>query len=141
VVGGSNPSGRAIKSNVRSRRSVRQRRGLGWSSDVFTAARWDANISYSLLDATFRENLTLASNSPAAGADGNIFVHSGDRLPLTPRSRLTLGIDYAPFDQTCYTFGSFAGLAGLPPNFNLSDPRAYSPGPPRTYFGGIRLSF
>jgi outer membrane receptor protein involved in Fe transport len=50
------------------------------------------------------------------------------------------GIDNA-FDKTYYTFGTFAQLDGLPPNFALSNPRTYSPSPPRTYFGGIRLSF
>jgi outer membrane receptor protein involved in Fe transport len=50
------------------------------------------------------------------------------------------GVDNA-FDKTYYTFGTFAQLGGLPPNFNLSNPRTCSPSPTRTYFGGIRLSF
>jgi iron complex outermembrane recepter protein len=163
----------------------------------FSSEHWDADISYAMVDATFREDLTLASNSPSADADGNIHVHSGNRIPLTPRSRVTAGFDYSPtrqwkigadvrytgsaylsgdesnqepqlpsytvvnfhgscqvskslqvfagidnaFDKTYYTFGAFAQLNGLPPNFNLSNPRTYSPSPPRTYFGGIRLSF
>lgn len=51
-------------------------------------------VNYSFLDATFRDALTLSSNSPAANADGLIFVHPGDRLPMNPRSRVTLSADY-----------------------------------------------
>ena len=40
--------------------------------------KFTANLNYSFLDATFLENLTLSSNSPAADANGNIFVHPGD---------------------------------------------------------------
>jgi iron complex outermembrane recepter protein len=164
---------------------------------TLTARQWQGSLSYTLLDATFRENLTLASNSPAANADGNIFVHPGDRIPLTPRHRVTLGLDYSPLrqwklggdlrytssqflandeanqepplpgftvvnlhssytlsnalqlfagvdnalDRTYYTYGTFSALAGLPPNFHLTNPRTYSRSPPRTYFAGIRVSF
>lgn len=164
---------------------------------TLTTRRWQGNFSYTLLDATFRESLTLASNSPAANADGNILVHPGDRIPLNPRHRVTLGLDYSPlrqwkigadlrytssqflandesnrepplpgftvvnfhssytlsnalqlfagvdnaFDRTYYTYGTFSALAGLPPNLRLTNPRTYSPSPPRTYFAGIRLSF
>jgi iron complex outermembrane receptor protein len=164
---------------------------------TFTAGQWEGNFSYTLLDATFRENLTLSSNSPDADDNGNIQVTPGDRIPLTPRSRLTLGVDYSPikqwkiggdlrytssqfllgdesnqeaplpgftvvnfhssyafsntlqlfagvdnaFDKTYYTFATFTELDGLPPNFNLTNPRTYSPSPPRTYFAGVRLSF
>jgi iron complex outermembrane receptor protein len=167
------------------------------SGITFTAGRWAGNFSYTLLDATFRENLTLSSNSPAADNDGNIQVHPGNRIPLTPRNRVTLGLDYSAtrqwkiggdlrytssqflggdesnqepplpsftvvnfhssyafsnavqlfagvdnaFDKTYATFGTFTALGGLPPNFNLTNPRTYSPSPPRTYFAGIRLSF
>ena len=163
----------------------------------FAAGRWQGNFSYTLLDATFRENLTLSSNSPDADDDGNIQVHPGNRIPLTPRNRLTLGLDYSPirkwkiggdlrytssqflsgdesnqepplpgftvvnfhssyaftnalqlfagvdnaFDKTYSTFATFTNPGGLPPNFNLTNPRTYSPSPPRTYFAGIRLSF
>ncbi|MDB6088698.1 MAG: hypothetical protein JWN85_1482 [Gammaproteobacteria bacterium] len=164
---------------------------------TFASRRWVADINYSLVDATFRDSLTLTSNSPAADAYGNIHVHSGNRIALTPRNRLTVGVDYTPvrqwkigadvrysssvylsgdqsnqepqlpsftvvsfhssyqvstalqvfggvnnaFDKTYSTFGSFTDFAGLPPNLNLSNPRSYSPSPPRTYFGGVRLSF
>ena len=40
--------------------------------------KWTVNLNYSFLSATFLENLTLSSNSPAADANGDIFVHPGD---------------------------------------------------------------
>jgi iron complex outermembrane recepter protein len=59
--------------------------------------KWDklsANLNYSYLSATFLDNLTLSSNSPAADANGNIFVHPGDTIPLMPRHRVVLGLEY-----------------------------------------------
>ena len=63
--------------------------GLAWRWE-----KWFISMNYSLLDATFRENLTLSSNSPAADPNGNIFVHSGDRLPLSPTHRFVLNAEY-----------------------------------------------
>jgi iron complex outermembrane receptor protein len=62
------------------------------------AYRWDkwlVQASYTYLDAIFLDNLTLSSNSPAANANGDIFVHPGDRIPLLPAHRFTLGVEYA----------------------------------------------
>jgi len=159
--------------------------------------RWQANFSYTLLDATFRQDATLSSNSPAVDPNGNIHVTPGDHIPMTPRHRVTMGLDYSAtrqwkiggdlrytsaqflvgdasnqetplpgftvvnfhtsyalyetlqlfggvnnaLDRRYYTYGAFASLAGLPPNYNLTDPRTYSPSPPRTWFAGVRLSF
>ncbi len=51
--------------------------------------------NYAYVDATFLDNLTLPSpNNPFADANGNIFVHPGDRLPSIPPHRLKLGFDY-----------------------------------------------
>jgi iron complex outermembrane receptor protein len=155
------------------------------------------SLAYSLLDATFRDALTLSSNSPAANADGLIFVRPGDTLPLMPRNRVTLTGEYAVtpawkvgadfrvqsgmflagdqsnqesklpgystvdlhssykvadrfelfgevenlFDRRYYTYGAFTELDGLPPNFNLTNPRTYSPAPGRVFYGGVRASF
>jgi iron complex outermembrane receptor protein len=161
-----------------------------------TVPRWQFDLSFALIQATFRESLTLSSNSPAADANGEIEVQPGDTLPLTPEHRLTLSASYSPtprwqfgadarytssqylsgddsnqeaplpgytvvdlhasvqvahalqlfvgidnlFDKTYYTYGAFTALDGLPPNVALTDPRTYSPSPPRTYFGGFRLT-
>lgn len=63
--------------------------GLSWRHDP-----WRASLGYSRIEATFRQGLRLASNSPAADAGGNIFVPPGVTLPLNPRDRLTAGLDY-----------------------------------------------
>ncbi|MDR3416261.1 MAG: TonB-dependent receptor [Nevskia sp.] len=71
-----------------------RRQGLE-SGLSYRSAHWQLNAGYSRLDATFRERLTLASNSPAADAQGNIVVQSGDRIPLTPRNRATFQAEYS----------------------------------------------
>ncbi|HEY1838271.1 MAG TPA: TonB-dependent receptor [Rhizomicrobium sp.] len=60
----------------------------------YTEAHWHLGLSYSYLDATFRNDLTLSSDSPAANKDDNIFVHPGDTLPLMPKNRVTLTGEY-----------------------------------------------
>ncbi len=53
--------------------------------------------------------------------------------------QLFAGIDNL-LDRTYYTYGTFTQLDGLPPNFNLTNPRTYSPSPPRTYFLGVKVT-
>lgn len=159
--------------------------------------RWHLGLAYSYLDATFRNALTLSSDSPAANGDGNIFVKPGDTLPLMPRNRVTLTGEYLVtnawrvgtdlrvqsgsylagdqsnqepklpgyttvdlhssysisqnwelfgevenlFDKRYYTYGAFTELDGLPPNFNLTNPRTYSPAIGRVFYGGVRVKF
>jgi iron complex outermembrane receptor protein len=61
--------------------------------------KWTVNLNYSYLDAIFLDNLTLSSNSPAANANGHIFVHPGDTLPLMPKNRVVLDIEYQATPQ------------------------------------------
>ncbi|MGH7062777.1 MAG: TonB-dependent receptor [Stellaceae bacterium] len=68
--------------------------------------KWTANLNYSLLDASFLEPLTLSSNSPAADANGDIFVKPGDTLPLMPRNRVVLDVNYQATPQ--WTIGADA---------------------------------
>jgi iron complex outermembrane receptor protein len=51
--------------------------------------------SYAYLDATFRNAVTLGSNSPSADANGNIYVVPGDQIPMIPRHRIKVGADWA----------------------------------------------
>jgi len=75
-----------------------RRQGLE-TSLAYHSAKWDLNANYSLVDATFRNDLTLASNSPAADADGNIEVQPGNHVPLTPKHRITLQAEYSMTSQ------------------------------------------
>jgi iron complex outermembrane receptor protein len=177
-------------SNVGTTRRQGLEFGFGWQRGP-----WDLDLSYSRVDATFREALALTSNSPAADANGNIQVRRGDHLPLTPVDRLSLQFEYSIrrrwavgadaryagpqylvgdesnqeprlpasvvfdlhstlhlgatlrlfarvenlLDRTNYAYGTFTNLHGLPPNFQLTDNRAFSPAPGRTFYLGVQL--
>jgi len=70
------------------------------ASATYQADRWNVFATYSLVDATFRNTLTLVSaNNPFADADGNITVQPGDHLPRVPRHRFKFGAEYAVFDN------------------------------------------
>jgi outer membrane receptor protein involved in Fe transport len=58
---------------------------------------------------------------------------------LTSRLRLFGEIQNLQ-DRRYFTYGAFTGLDGLPPNFNLSNPRTFSPAPGRLFYGGVTLS-
>ena len=50
--------------------------------------------TYAYIDATFRNYLTLGSNSPAADANGYIYVKPGDQIPLIPNQQVKVSLDY-----------------------------------------------
>ncbi len=50
--------------------------------------------SYSYINATYLNALTLGSNSPYADANGNIYVSPGDTIPMVPHHRIKLLADY-----------------------------------------------
>ncbi len=83
--------GRGYYTNVPSTR--RQGIELGAQYDW---GPWQAFLNYSFVDATYRFNGVLASpNSPSADDDGNIAVHTGNRIPGIPRHQIKAGLDYA----------------------------------------------
>jgi len=61
------------------------------------------SIDYTYLDATFREDFTVASQNHPEAVDGEIEVESGDRLPLIPEQLLKAGLRIAVTDAL--TFG------------------------------------
>jgi iron complex outermembrane recepter protein len=72
--------------------------------------KWTVNLNYSYLNATFLNNETLSSNSPAANANGFIFVHPGDHLPLMPNNRVVLDVEYQATPQ--WSIGADAKFVG-----------------------------
>ncbi len=52
------------------------------------------SATYAYIDATFRNYLTLGSNSPSANANGDILVVPGDQIPLIPHSRAKISLDW-----------------------------------------------
>jgi iron complex outermembrane receptor protein len=75
----------------------------------FTDPRWTAWINYSYVNATFQSGFIASSpNNPAAGANGNIVVRPGDRLPGIPAQQLKIGVQYKVADK--WTVGA-VGIA------------------------------
>jgi iron complex outermembrane receptor protein len=61
----------------------------------YRAGRWNLYASYTSVEATFRDYLTLSSpNNPFADANSNIFVVPGDHLAGIPDYRFKTGADY-----------------------------------------------
>jgi iron complex outermembrane receptor protein len=70
------------------------------ASATYQSDRWNVFGTYSLVDATFRNTLTIVSaNNPFADEDGLITVQPGDHLPRVPRHRFKFGAEYAVFDN------------------------------------------
>jgi iron complex outermembrane receptor protein len=116
-------------------------------------ARWSIAAGYSRLDATFRDAEILSSNSPAADADGLIYVSAGDRLPLNPANRLVLSADFAVTsawrigaDLRLQSGAYFAGDASnqeakLPGSATVNLRTSYRVTPNITAFGEIQNLF
>ena len=65
----------------------------------YTWDRLTFNANYAYVDATFLSNITIPSpNNPFANANGAIYVHPGDHLPVIPPQRLKVGFDYGLTD-------------------------------------------
>ena len=76
-----------------------RRQGLElWMRGSHGRLNWDA--SYTLLDATFQDRLTLSSPPHPNALDGEIEVEPGDFLPGVPRRQFRAGVDLAVGDRT-----------------------------------------
>jgi outer membrane receptor protein involved in Fe transport len=80
------------------------------ASLTYNWQKWTVNLNYSYLAATFLNSLTLSSNSPSADENGNIFVQPGDTLPLMPRNRVVLDVEYQATPY--WTIGADAKFVG-----------------------------
>ncbi len=70
------------------------RRGIEASLN-YKLDRWNVYANYTLVDATFRDPLTLSSpNNPFADDNGNISVVPGDHLTGVPDFRFKAGAEY-----------------------------------------------
>jgi iron complex outermembrane receptor protein len=119
--------GRAFFANVGQTR----REGVDLGLQLKTA-RWLAYLAYSYIAATYQSGFVEASgNNPAADANGDITIRSGDRLPGIPANQLKLGATYRVTDKWtlgaaaiaasgAYLFGDEANLTSpLPGYFTL----------------------
>lgn len=66
-----------------------------------TTPGWCAWISYSYVNATFQSSFFVEAsvNSPAANANGNIFIQPGNRLPGIPADMIRFGAEYTTTPQ------------------------------------------
>lgn len=88
-------AGRGYYANVPGTR----RRGIDLSID-YQAATWSAYASYSYVRAEYRfDGLLASSNNPAADANGDIAITSGDRLGGIPPQRFKVGGDWRVADR------------------------------------------
>jgi iron complex outermembrane receptor protein len=74
-----------------------RRQGIEASANYRTE-RWTVFATYSLVDATFQNTLTLQSPFNPFAVAGLITVMPGDRLPGVPRHRFKAGVDYTVQD-------------------------------------------
>ncbi|WP_428542078.1 TonB-dependent receptor [Rhodopila sp.] len=116
--------------------NIGQTRRQGVDASVqYKAPRWSAYLAYTYTDATFRDGFVeAAGNNPAADADGNITIATGNRLPGVPAHQGKLGSTYRVTDRWTvgaaaiaqsgtYLFGDEANLTAKLPAFvtlNLS---------------------
>lgn len=182
-------------------RNVGRTRRQGIEAELQVEAKsWSARASYVLTDATFRTGFVEDSpQNPAADANGEIAIVTGDRIPGIPRHRLKAGVTRrfgkwawltvegqvssgrwllgdeanltAPtagywlanasagvrpakgielfaeidnlFDRKYATFGGFTETAAVAfaEAPGIANPRALSPGTPRTWLIGARARF
>lgn len=90
-----------------------RRQGFEVESRARLARQWGANLSYAYTEATFRDDLQLATArlTPGCAATPCIQpVKAGNDLPLVPRHRINAGIDYdvTPW-LTLWLSGAFVG--------------------------------
>jgi iron complex outermembrane receptor protein len=74
-----------------------RRQGIEASAN-YSSGPWTVFATYSLVDATFRNTLTLDSPNNPLADNGEITVRPGNHLPGVPRHRFKAGVDYAVQD-------------------------------------------
>jgi iron complex outermembrane recepter protein len=75
-----------------------RRQGIEASAN-YSRDRWTVFATYSLVDATFRNTLTLDSPNNPLADNGEITVRPGNHLPGVPRHRFKAGVDYSVWDD------------------------------------------
>jgi len=120
----STTQGRAYFANI----GQTQRRGVDVHIQL-TTQRWLAYAAYSYIEAHFKTSFVEGSgDNPAADADGNITVQSGDSLPGIPAHQFKAGAYYKVSEQWsvgltgvaasgAYLFGDEANLTPKLPGY------------------------
>ena len=94
-----------------------RRQGAELSARALLDRRWEVRLGYTYTEATFRDNVILTSPRITAGCVAppcQQFVRIGGDIPLIPRQRLNLGIDYHALPWlTLWTSGTWVGSQRL----------------------------
>ena len=90
-----------------------RRQGAELSARAVLDRRWDVRLGYTYTEATFRDDVLLASPRITAGCTASPctqFVRAGSDIPLIPRQRVNLAVDYhlVPW-LTLWTSGTWVG--------------------------------
>ncbi len=113
-----------------------RRQGIEASANYRTE-RWTVFATYSLVDATFRDALTLLSPfNPLADA-GLITVVPGNRMPGVPRHRFKAGVDYTVQDG--WTVG--ADLVAVSGQFLAGDESNLNPMLPGHWVANLHSTY
>ncbi len=70
-----------------------RRQGLE-ASAAYNSSRWNARVSYSYVDATFQDAITLGSPNNPLAVNGLINIQPGNHLPAIPQHRIKASADY-----------------------------------------------
>jgi len=90
-----------------------RRQGAELSARAVLDRRWEVRLGYTYTEATFRDDVVLASPRITAGcpaAPCQELVRTGSDIPLIPRQRLNLGVDHHLLPWlTLWASGTWAG--------------------------------
>jgi iron complex outermembrane receptor protein len=131
--------------------NVDQTRRQGIDASIeYNTPRWSAFAAYTYTDATFQSSFVeSAGSNPAADANGNITINSGNRLPGVPASQGKLGLTFRLTDQWTisgvllaqsgqFLVGDEANLTPeLPPFFTLNLSSSYQVTPHVQLFAAV----
>jgi iron complex outermembrane receptor protein len=113
-----------------------RRQGLEASANYRTE-RWTVFATYSLIDATFRDALTLSSPHNPLAVGGLITVLPGNRLPGVPRHRFKAGVDYTVQDG--WTVG--ADVVAVSGQFLVGDESNLNPMLPGYWIANLHTTY
>jgi len=103
----------------------------------YRSERWTVFATYSLVDATFRDTLTLSSPHNPLSEAGLITVLPGNRMPGVPRHRFKAGVDYTVQDG--WTVG--ADLVAVSGQFLVGDESNLNPMLPGYWVANLHSTY
>jgi iron complex outermembrane receptor protein len=110
---------------------------------VTLSADYDLTRNWRLgADLRWQSSMILAGDEsnqqPPLPGYATVNVHAGWKI--RPGAEISADVENL-FDQRYDSYGAFTQLDGLPPGLNLTNPRTYSPGEPRSVTVGLKIGF